>query len=177
MQTLLAQYENFPETIHGVARFAYRSSIRKVEQTIFCALHQLNMETHSLNDITPFPSSKCEISFEFGVAEGVTFNYLGSEELEKFQKTTGQKALPMLDFFCVVRYHIVREEKRIPLKFDYNFLRFIFYENEMELRVSHERGTQRISTEELIAFITKRINEELLRKQLKPLDLKYSRAL
>jgi len=174
---LLAQYENFPETIHGAARFAYRSSIRKVEQAIFSALHQLNGKTYSINDITPFPSSKCEVSFEFGVAEGVTFDYLGDEELERFQKTIGQKALPMLDFFCVIRYHVAKEEKRIPLKFDYNFLRFIFYENEMELRVSHERGTQRISVEELIAFITMRINEELLRKQSKPLDLKYSRAL
>ncbi len=177
MQTLLAQYLNFPETVHGVARFAYRSSIRKVEQAIFYALHQLNGKTYSLNDITPFPSSKCEVGFEFGVAEDVTFNYLGSEELEKFQKAISQKALPMLDFFCVIRYHVVREEKRIPLKFDYNFLRFIFYENEMELRVSHERGTQRISIDELITFTTKRINEELSRKQLKPLDLKYSRAL
>ena len=174
---MLAQYENFPETVHGVARFAYRSSIRKVEQTIFYVLHQLNGKTHSLSEITSFPSSKCEVSFEFGVAEGVTFNYLGNEELEKFQKTISQKALPMLDFFCVIRYHVVKEEKRIPLKFDYNFLRFIFYENEVELRVSHERGTRRISTEELIAFITKHINEELSLKQLKPLDLKYSRAL
>lgn len=174
---MLAQYENFPETIHGVARFAYRSSIRKVEQAIFYVLHQLNRETYRLNDITPLPSSECEVSFEFGVAEGVTFDYLGSEELEKFQKTVGQKALPMLDFFCVIRYHVVKEEKRIPLKFDYNFLRFIFYENEIELRVSHERGTRRISIEELIAFIAKRINEELLKRQLKPLDLKYSRAL
>ena len=174
---MLAQYENFPETIHGVARFAYRSPIRKVEQVIFYTFHKLNEETYGLGDITPFPSSKCEVSFEFGVAQGVTFDYLGGEELEKFQKTVGQKALPMLDFFCVIRYHVVKEEKRIPLKFDYNFLRFIFYETQMELQVSHERGTQRISIEELIVFITKRINEELLQKKLKPLDLKYSRAL
>ena len=84
----------------------------------------------------------------------------------------------MLDFFYVVRYHVVKDMgKRVPLKFDYHMLRFMFQENSMELRICHERGTQRVPLEDLITFITNCINEELSQKQLKPLDLEYLRTL
>jgi len=175
---LLGLYENFPEIIHGIARFTCKSPIRKLQQEILRSLYQLNQEVCELNAITPHFPSECEVSFELGAAEGVGFNYLDIEELDRFSKSIAEKDLPTLDFFCVVRYHIVKDRgKRVPLKFDYHLLRFVFQEKSLELRVCHERGTQRVPIEDLITFITKRINEELSRKRLKPLNLEYLRTL
>jgi len=175
---LLGRYENFPEVIHGVAQFTFESPIKNVQQAILCALQQLNQEVCGLNAITSHLPLDIEVSFEVGVAEDVDFNYLDREELDRFQRSMVEKELPLLDFFCVVRYHVVNDKgKRVPLKFDYQLLRFAFQENSMELRICHERGTQRVPLEDLITFIMRRINEELSQKQLKPLNLEYLRTL
>jgi len=175
---LLGRYENFPEVIHGVARFTYKSSTRSVQQGILSALHQLNQEVCSLNTIAPHYRQECEVSFEVGAAEDIEFNYLDEEELDRFQKSMVEKELPMLDFFFAVRYHVFNDKgKRVPLKFDYHLLRFMFQENSVEMRICHERGTQRVPLEDLITFIIKRINEELSQKRLKPLNLEYLRTL
>jgi hypothetical protein len=175
---LLGRYENFPEIIHGVARFTCESPIRRVQQTILAALHNLNHEVFGLSAVTPHLPQKCEVSFELGVAEDFDFNFLDKKELDRFQKSIVEKELSTLDFFCVVRYHVVNNRrKRIPLKFDYHMLRFMFQENSMELRICHERGTQRVPLEDFTTFITKRINEELSQRQLKPFNLEYLRVL
>lgn len=175
---MLGRYQNFPQTIHGVARFTYSASIRQLQQTIFYTLYQLNNETCSLHDITTPSPFKCEVSFEFGVAEESTFNFLDKEELQRLQKSVEEKSLPILDVYCAVRYHKVNESgKRTSLKFDYHMLRFAFYRRIIELFVSHERGTQRIPLEDLVTFLKNRINKELEQKQQKPLTLKHLRAL
>ena len=175
---MLGRYENFPEVIHGVARFTFKSPVKKVQQAILRALQQLNQEVCGLNAVTSHSLLDIEVSFEVGVAEDVDFNYLDTEELDRFQKSIAEKELSILDFFCVVRYHVVNDKrKRVPLKFDYHLLRFIFQENSMELQICHERGTQRVPLEDLIIFTTKRINEELSQKRLKPLNLEYLRTL
>ena len=175
---LLGRYENFPEVIHGIARFTCQSSTRKVQQAILRTLHRLNEQVFSLKDMATFSSSECEVSFEIGIADGIEFNYLDEEELNRFRKGIVKKALPALDFFCVVRYHIKKSGKRVPLKFDYHILRYTFHNKKnLELRVSHQRGIRRVSVENLVTFITKRINEELSQNRLKPLELKSLRAL
>jgi len=175
---LLGRYENFPEVIHGVARFTSKSPVRKVQQAILSALHHLNQEVCGLSAVTPHLLQECEVSFELGVAEDFNFNFLDKKELDRFQRSIVEEGLSTLDFFFVVRYHIVNDRgKRVPLKFDYHMLRFMFQENGMELRVCHERGTQRVPLEDLITFVTKCINEELSQKQLKPLNLEYLRTI
>jgi len=175
---LLGRYENFPEVIHGVVRFTFESSIRNVQQKILSGLHNLNYEVCDLRVVTPHLPQECEVSFELGVAEDFDFNFLDEKELHRFQTIMVEKELSTLDFFFVVRYHVVNDEgKRVPLKFDYHMLRFMFQENNVELRICHERGTQRVPLEDLITFVTKRINEELSQNQLKPLNLEYLRVL
>lgn len=157
MWRLLGRYENFPETIHGVARFTHRLSVRNLQQAILHALHRLNQQTCNLDAIAPFSSLKCEVSFEFGVAEGTTFNYLDKEELDRLQRNIVKRALPILDFLCVVRYHVTKEGKRVPLRFDYYMLRLVFQRSSVKMQIFHERGTRRVSLEDLITFITNRI--------------------
>jgi len=161
---LLGHYENFPDVIHSVAKFTHQSTEKKLQQAILRALHRLNEEKHDLNTISPFSTPECEVSFEFGVAEGITFNYLDKEELERFQRGIRKEAPPTLDFFCVVRYHTLKEGRRRPLKFDYNLLRFISHGNNVEVQVSHERGIRRVPLEDLTNFIIGQIREELSRR-------------
>lgn len=175
---MLGRYENFPEVIHGVVRFIYESSTRDVQQTILRALHNLNHEVCGLGALTLHLPQECEVSFELGVAEDFDFNFLDEKELYRFQSSIIEKELPTLDFFFVVRYHVVNDDgKRVPLKFDYHMLRFMFQENSIELRICHERGPQRVPLEDLVTLIVERINEELSQRQLKSLNLEYLRVL
>jgi len=166
---LLGRYENFPEVVHSVARFTHQSTEGKLQQAIFRALHRLNQEGRDLNTISPFSKPRCEVSFEFGVAEGTTFNYLDTEELERFQKSIKKEVPPTLDFFCVVRYHTLKEERLVPLKFDYHLLRFMFHKKAVELRIAHERGTRRVCPEDLANFIAKSVDRELSKTRSKSL--------
>jgi hypothetical protein len=171
---LLGRYENFPETVHGVARFNYQDQTKSVQQAILCALHRLNNETHDLGAVTPYLNQKCEVSFEFGVAEGDAFNFLDENELEHCLRDVKEKEFQTLDFFCVVRYHTTRKRgDRVPLRFDYHVLRFTFQEDCLEMRVRHEKGTRRIQLDDLTCFIAKRINAEFSRRRLKPLILSH----
>lgn len=175
---MLGRYENFPQVIHSRARFTFPFSTQQLQQTILEATHQLNHEMYHLNDFSPFLRSNCQISFEFGTAEDMTFNYLDDEELERFQTQIKTKPLRIIDILCVIRYHTVRAKgKPTPLRFDYNMLRFTFSRKTMELFVSHERGNRRISLEDFITFLVNKINEKLEKEAQKALVLKYLRTL
>jgi len=170
---LFGRYENFPETVHGVALFNYQGSAKSIQQAILCALHHLNHEVYDLGAVTPYLKQKCEVGFEFGVAEGFVFNFLDEKELDQCLRRIAEEELQTLDFFFVVRYHTSDSGKRVPLRFDYHVLRYIFQEGCLEMRIRHEKGTQRIPLDDLTDFIAKRINAELSRRRLNPLVLAY----
>ena len=171
---MFGRYDNFPETVHGVALFNYQDATKSIQQAILCALHHLNQEVYDLGAVTPYLKQKCEVGFEFGVAEGNVFNFLDAIELDQCLKRVAEKELQTLDFFFVVRYHVTSNGgKRVPLRFDYLVLRYMFQEGCLELRIRHEKGTQRIPLDDLTYFIAKRINAELSRRRLNPLVLAY----
>ncbi len=175
---MLGRYENFPQIIHGIARFTFPFSTQQLQLAILEATHQLNHEIFHSNEFSPFLKSNCQISFEFGTADDMTFNYLDKEELERFQIQIKTKPLRIIDIFCVIRYHAIKAKgKPTPLRFDYNMLRFTFSRKTMELLVSHERGNRRISLEDFITFLMKKINEKLEKETQKVLVLKYLRTL
>ncbi len=175
---MLGRYENFPQVVHGIARFTFPSSTQQLQQAILEVAHRLNHGVYSVKDFTPFLTSNCQVSFEFGIAEDTAFNYIDKEELERFQKQIETKPLRVIDIFSVIRYHTVTAKgKRAPLKFDYNILRFTFSRKTMQLLVSHERGNHRISLEDFITFLTNKINEKLKKEAQKALVLKYLRTL
>jgi len=171
---LFGLYENFPETVHGVALFNYQGSAKSIQQAILCALHHLNHEVYDLGAVTPYLKRRCEVGFEFGVAEGNVFNFLDAKELDQCLRLVAEKELETLDFFFVVRYHATSDSgKRVPLRFDYHVLRYIFQEGCLEMRIRHEKGTQRIPLDDLTDFIAKRINAEFSRRRLNPLALAH----
>jgi hypothetical protein len=169
---LLGRYEDFPKNIHALAFFDYHDSAKAVQKAVLCAFHNLNHEIFDLSEVTPYLQQKCEVGFEFGVAEGFDFSFLDQKELDQCLTTVDEKELQTLDFFFVVRYHLVKEDgKRVPLRFDYHVLRFVFQEDGLEMRIRHEKGSQRVTVDDLTAFITKKINTELSRRSLTPLFL------
>lgn len=167
---LLGHYENFPENVHVVADFYYQVPTKDIQQAILCAFHQLNHEICDLGTIMPFVTKKCEMGFEFGVAEGFDFNFLDQKELNEYLKFISKNELQKLDFFVVVRYHIIKEDgKRVPLRFDYYVIRCVFKESRLQMRIRHEKGSQRVTPNDFTDFLTEIINDELSRKQLNPL--------
>ncbi|UCC33170.1 MAG: hypothetical protein JSW53_05190 [Candidatus Bathyarchaeota archaeon] len=155
-------YKNFPEIVHGVGRLNCEFPKVEVQQEILCTLHKLNERVFGLKDMTTFSSLECEVSFEFGMAEGVEFHLLDEEELQRFKRSIVERAPSALDFLCVIRYHTSKGGRRVPLRFDYYMLRFAFRnENGLELRVFHQRGIRRVSVGDLITFLAKCINENL----------------
>ncbi|MGD8505940.1 MAG: hypothetical protein PVF15_04675 [Candidatus Bathyarchaeota archaeon] len=175
---MLGRYENFPQTIHGTARFNFSSSTQQLQQAILKVAEQLNYEIYNIREFAPFLQSNCQASFEFGIADDMTFNYLDKEELIRFQKRIEIKPLRVMDVFSVIRYHTINAKgKRTPLKFDYNMLRFTFSKKTMELLISHERGNRHISLEGFIAFLANKINERLKEETQKTLVMNYLHTL
>jgi hypothetical protein len=167
---LLGRYENFPENVHGITLFEYQDSTKEVQKAILCTFHRLNQVTFDLGAVTPYLKQNCVVGFEFGVADGVDFNFLDQTMLEQCLRSVDETELETLDFFFAVRYHRVRDGgKRVTLKFDYHVLRFLFQEGGLELRIRHERGPQRVPLDELTEFLVKQINVELSLRQLTPL--------
>jgi hypothetical protein len=167
---LLGRYQNFPETVHGVTRFGYQTPTRDIQKAILCILHRLNKETFSLGTVTPYLKQKCEVGFEFGVAEGVGFNFLDQTELERCLESVNEAEAEILDFFFAVRYHRAGDGgKRVPLRFDYYVLRFLFQESSLEMRIRHERGPRRVPLDDLTEFLVEQMNVELSQRQLTPL--------
>jgi len=175
---LLGRYDNFPVNIHGVARFSCPSSTPTLQSAIVQVLHTLNKQTIDMKTLTNASPANCVVNLEFGVAEADTFNFLDEEELKKIESALRQQALPVLDVYCVARYHVAEADgKRKSLKFDYSMLRFAFYRKDIELFVYHERGIQRLPLEDLVLFLKNKIDQELIDKQQSSLTLKHLHTL
>ena len=176
MTDLLGFYRGFPEIPHAKATFTSATPAKTLQKAIAKVAGDLNTQEFVLDTIAHETSGNCNVGFELGIAESTTFNYLTSEEVNRFiTSLTQKKSVLNIDLLCIVKYHLASREKRRPLKFDYYLLRFIFRRPEAQLRVFHERGSQHLSIEELVEFLTKQINIELEKMKAKPLRLETIR--
>lgn len=155
---MLGIYEDFPDTFHCAASYTHKTSKTNLQKTVINVFYALNKQTHNLSDIVTAPSTGCSASFECGVAEALTFNFIDDEEIAKFKRLFTEKTVfSTMDFMCIIRYHV----KGKPLKFDHFMLRFSFQEKTMLILVYHEKGPQRVQPEELLSFLAKNIANEL----------------
>jgi hypothetical protein len=173
---LFGVYENFPEMYHSIARLDHEVSTEKLQRVLVESLYRLNRGNGSSN-FPEFTRHNIGVELEFGIADGLTFSYLDGEILEHCREMIYRQVFSMLDFLCVVRYYVIEEAKRKALRFDYHMLRFLFNEEEVELRVYHEKGTRRLPIEDLVKFLLQDINQELVRNKSSPLKMSYMRAL
>ena len=169
---MLGVFKDFPVFANATADFTWSTHFGVLQEAVFKTANDLNGQEFDLKVIMPTEVS-CRIGFEFGVAEDASFNYLDSEEIERFRKILSKSEfLPCVDFLCIIKYYAINGDKRQPLRFDNYLLRFIFQKPLVHLRVFHEKGTQRLPIEELIKFLTRRISAELERTQAPPLRLR-----
>lgn len=165
---MLGFYENFPSYVHRTERFlTSRISNRKLQQAIIQALHEINGETFTFEEVAKPTIPKCTIMFEFGIADGDGFNYLDSEETNRVLEFIRKRPLQLVDFLCIVKYYKDRGERKTPLKFDYYMIRIIFGEKLMETNVFHEKGLRHIFPEDIISLIVERVNKSFSRSVLK----------
>jgi len=163
-------YEGFPDVIHKVAFFSYKIPTRNLQKMLILIFYRMNMAKESLN--MPFPSSRnLEVVFEIGIADGLEFIFLDDKEKDKWLKFIEKETFRTLDFLCIIRYYVPRKRRKVPLKFDYYMLRFIFKSGTMEVAVHHERGTRRLTTRDLITMINEQIDSELKKERKPPLGL------
>jgi hypothetical protein len=169
---LFGCYDSFPENFHNIALLVNQAPTKNLQQSILRAFCRLNNETFGIGALTPYLKQDSEVSFEFGVADGFDFIFLDQNELEQGLAAVDEGELKVLDFFFVVRYHAKRKgNKKVPLRFDYHVIRFVFSEDQTEIRVRHEKGPQRVPLGELTDFIVDQINNELYNAQLEPMVL------
>ncbi len=164
---MLGTYENFPATLHGTGHFLVQASIKRLQQRLTETFQKLNNETFAIEDVTDPSIPQCTVNFEFGIAETDNFNYIDDEEAKRALKTILKKPFINMDFLCALRYHKMLERQRKPLRFDYYMLRFAFNEGTIELQVFHEKGPRYISPEDIIKFITDKINQGSTKRILK----------
>ncbi|MEM3641462.1 MAG: hypothetical protein QXH37_06040 [Candidatus Bathyarchaeia archaeon] len=164
---MLGIYENFPGNIHKMAHFTVSVSNKKLQQTIIQTLYKLNKENFNLEDVARHSIFQCTVILEFGIAEENNFNYLDSEEMNKLLKIIHKKPFQIMDFFCAARYYKELSGNKIPLKFDYYMLRFMFNKSIIETRIFHERGPRHISPEDMVNLIVNKINETFSKRVLK----------
>ncbi|UCH31871.1 MAG: hypothetical protein JSV05_00240 [Candidatus Bathyarchaeota archaeon] len=158
---MLGNYANFPNMIHGLLSFTHRASSRKIQQAVATTFHCLNQEVFRLKDISYSFPANCEVIFEFGIGEDVSFAFLDKTELNKLMTEIENKTLTTLDFFCALQYHVLDSGKHTPLKFDYYFLRFSFAPNFVHFSVFHERGPRRVHVRDLMHFLIKLVKTKL----------------
>ena len=176
MLALLGTYDDFPQIHHGTAQFANSVPTTDLQRVILNCLQKLNENPDGLI-LQELSKQHIRVEMEAGVADGLTFSSLDRNVLSQCLSAVSESGFKMLDFFLVVRYYRVEAAAKMPLKFDYYIMRFIFREEEVEMLVHHERGTRRLAVKELMAFQIHRINRELKATGNAPLKMIGVRAI
>jgi hypothetical protein len=164
---MLGFYENFPQNIHKISRFATSISTKKLQQTLVETFTEMNGGTYNLEDVAEPPMHEYTVIIELGIADTNSFSYLDSTEKDKALTILQKTTLPVMDFYCSLRYYRTENEKKTPLRFDYYMIRFAFNKNYIETQIFHERGPRYVSPEDINAFFVAKINGKFSKKMLK----------
>ncbi len=164
---VLGFYENFPSSIHLLDTFSSVLSNKLLQQKLIHVFFEANRNEFSFEEVANPTVPDAKVIFEFGLADGVGFNYIDEEETKKAVNLLAKEKLHTIDFFCSIRYYKYKAEKKTPLKFDYYLFRTVYGKDKFEIQVHHERGPRYISPKDLVAFIFNKINEDSNRKILK----------
>ena len=168
---MLGFYENFPQTIHRTEIFSSVLSKKKLQQRITEVFLKINSETYSFEEVGNPTVPNGKVIFEFGIADTGGFCYLNKGEAMKLQEAICIDFMKVMDWYCSIRYYKYIKEKKAPLKFDYYMLRIGFGEKgNVEFLVSYEKGPRYISPEDLVDFISNKVNEVSNRNILRHIE-------
>jgi len=175
----LGIYSSFPAIIHGDAIFTYDVSLKVLQECIVQAISKMNMEkietTLSIADRSGyFPG---ETRFELRIAEGSSFRSLNApvrRRIIEYLRDRGE--FSTFDYSLTVRYRI-KDDMRHSLHCDKYLVRYLFFEDQMEIQLFHEKGIRRLNPDEVITMLVKRINDELGKRDEHQLKIDKMRAV
>jgi hypothetical protein len=168
---MLGRYENFPENIHVTMSFTTRFTDQKLQRKIMATSREINRKSFSFEEIGIPIMHGCTLIFEFGLAEGKSFNYINDEETKRVLSILKKQSFRVMDFFVAVRNFKDENQKKTPLRFDYYMVRVVFSGNNIiELQVFHERGPRHIAPVDIVEFIERQVNGPLTKKILRRIE-------
>ena len=142
---------------------------RQLQQQLIHHFSKINNKQFSFEEVTIPTVPNGAVIFEIGLAETDGFTFLNEEQTKKALEYISKLQVPMLDFFCAIRYYKTGGEKQQALKFDYYMLRTVFGKGTLEAQVYHERGPRYVSPQDLTNFLVNNLNNNLKRKIIKEL--------
>lgn len=174
------RYYDFPPIIHGTTKIIHKTSIKKLQRIIAKTLFSIN-KTKLMRDLSVTGQAGMynrEIGFEVGIANGLYFDYLDDKIFSNLlQYIESSTTLFVFDVLIIVSYHYFKGEKRIPLNFDHNLIRFIFRSRELNLYLYNSRGIRRMPLDEFLNYILKEIREKMKQNHLKTFKVEYFTTL
>jgi hypothetical protein len=176
----LGIFTNFPTVIHGWAEAIHNIRQHAVQQATIKALQELNRqhEPYIINVAGESRRYNGTKGFEIGVAEGVFFNYLNNETVQRLcNPLSARQSYHHLDFLIIVTYHYSKYNKVRALNFDYFQLRLIFNTQRIEARLFHNKGIRRTSLDEMLNRILNEINKKMVKSSLGTLTIKTMKTL
>ncbi len=142
---------------------------RQLQQQLIHHFSKINNNQFSFEEVTIPTVPNGTVIFEIGLAETDSFTFLNEEQTKKALEYISKLQVPMMDFFCAIRYYKTGGEKQQTLKFDYYMLRTVFGKGTLEVQVYHERGPRYVSPHDLTNFLVNSLNNNLKRKIVKEL--------
>jgi hypothetical protein len=176
----LGEFINFPPLVHGSVRATYSCQPDIIQQCVIRAFHKLNglQKTYAISVSGQVGMYEGEVRLEIGVADGIYFDYLQAEVVEKLSESVELGTLyPILDFLIIVTYYYNRQDRTIHVNFDYHQLRFVFNNEWIEMRLFHSKGIRRMPIDELIKIVLDAINLEMKERSLTPLTIREFKVI
>jgi hypothetical protein len=171
----LGIFTNFPTIVHGTGEAFHKDPLHKVQRATILALKELNnyRERYPLSVSGQSGTYIGTLGFEIGIADDLFFNYLDDETVQKLCKPLHpRRKYHLLDFLIIVTYHYTQQKKRIALNFDHFHLRLLFDKRRVEGRLFHNKGTRRISLDEVLNRVFNQISKNMMQSSLGTLTVK-----
>jgi len=175
----LGIYRSFPALIHGDAILTHDVNATVLQECVVQAISKINMEkietTLSVADRSGyFPG---EARFEIRIAEGTNFRSLNPRvERRIIECLRAQGEFSTLDYSLTIRYRI-KDDIKHSLHCDKYVVRSLFFEDQMEIQLFHEKGIRRLNPDEVITMLVKRINDELGKRSERQLKIEKMRSV
>ncbi len=170
------QFSNFPSMIHGTAKIRHKTSSLRLQRVIAEALRELNgYKTTQILSVASISGRYLgEITYEVGVADDLDFHYLDNETYAHLiKRLKSRRVLQVIDVLIIVLYHYFKQEKRIPLNFDHNIIRFTFKKGELNLYLFHVKGIRRTQLDDLLNLLIAKIKGKMTENRLKTFKVEF----
>jgi len=150
----LGVYSSFPTLIHGDVILTHYVNLSVLQECVVQAIANMNVE-------------KVETALSVADRSGY---FLGET---RFGTRGG---FSTFDYSLTIRYRI-KDDMRHSLHCDKYLVRHLFFEDQMEIQLFHEKGIRRLNPDEVITMLVKRINDELGKRSERQLKTEKIRAV